>query len=125
MPLVGTVLDLAQYPLPILLESIVALDDHLQPESLGSVANLLMPQNIDPSRDILMSNRGGNLLDTHEILFVQATKALNAHFELVDGSIEFESFHDESIRQGDDAQIVEAGMHFPVVEPQVFMTWSE
>jgi hypothetical protein len=80
---VGAILDLAADAQPVLLEGVVALDDVLQLEALGRVADLGLAQRIDAAIDVLARDGRLELLDTDEVLLVQGSKAFEPRLELV------------------------------------------
>jgi hypothetical protein len=86
--MVGAVLDLAANAQPVLLEGVVALDDVLELEALGGVADLRLAQRIDAAIDVLARNRRLELLDADEILFVQRTKTFETRLELVQSNVD-------------------------------------
>jgi hypothetical protein len=91
--LVSAVLDLAADALPILLERVVALDDRLQLEALGGVANLLAAQHVDATVDVLARDLGLDALDAHEVLLVQRAQSLEPRFQLLQRDIELCRLH--------------------------------
>jgi hypothetical protein len=118
--LVGTVLDFAADALPILLERIVALNDRLQLEALGGVADLLAAQQVNAPIHVFARDRGLDALDAHEVLLVERAQALEPGLQLFDRYFELGGFHSiSSARQGLDDQVVEADGGFPVVEGEV------
>jgi hypothetical protein len=81
--LVGTVLDFAANALPILLERVVALDDGLELEALGRVADLLAPQHVDAAIHVFARDGGLDLLDAHEVLLVQRAQSFEPALQLL------------------------------------------
>jgi hypothetical protein len=93
VPLVGAVLDLAADALPVLLKCIVALDDRLQLEALGGVADLLAAQHVDATVDVFARDGGLDALDAHEVLLVQRAQTLEPRFQLLQRDIELDLLH--------------------------------
>jgi hypothetical protein len=79
---IRAILDLATDAQPVLLERVVALDDVLELEALGGVADLRLAQRIDAAIDVLSGNRGLELLDADEILLVERAETLEPRLEL-------------------------------------------
>src|SRR5688500_356342 len=82
--LVGAVLDLATDALPVLLKGVVALDDVLQPEAPGRVADLLAPQKVDAPVHVLARDGRLDLFEAEKVLLVERAQALESNLELVD-----------------------------------------
>jgi hypothetical protein len=91
--LVSTVLDFAADALPILLERIVALDDRLQLEALGGVADLLAPQHVDAAIHVFARDGGLDLFDAHEVLLVQRAQAFEPALQLLQRDVELRLLH--------------------------------
>jgi hypothetical protein len=71
VPFISAVFNLATDALPVLLKGVVALDDRLQLEALGGVADLLAAQHVDAPIHVLARDAGLDLLDAEEVLLVE------------------------------------------------------
>jgi hypothetical protein len=127
---VGAVLDFAADSRPVLLERVVTLDQRLQLEAFGGVANLGAPKHPETAIDVLASNRGLDLLDAQKILLVERAQALEPSLELLQRDVDLLVLHGflyaraRPSRKGDDGQIVEAQPDVPVVETKVLVARS-
>jgi hypothetical protein len=97
MTAIGAVLDLAQDAHPILLEGVVALDDRLQLEAFGRIADLRAPKDVDSAVDVLLCDTGWDLFDPHEVLLVERAQALDLHLQFIDGNVQFRDFHEATL----------------------------
>jgi hypothetical protein len=86
--MIRAVLDLATDAQPVLLEGVVALDDVLELETLGRVADLRLAQRIDAAIDVLTRNGRLELLDADEILLVQRAKTFESRLELIQSNVD-------------------------------------
>jgi hypothetical protein len=120
---VGAVLDLAADALPILLEGVVALNDRLQLEALGRVADLFPAQHVDAAIHVFTSDLRLDFFEAHEVLLVQRAQSLEPQLQLFQRYIELGGLHGSpSARQRLDDQVVEADGGFPVIEGEVVVT---
>jgi hypothetical protein len=118
--LVRAVLDLTANALPVLLKRIVALDDRLQLEALGGVADLLAPQHVDASVDVFAGDGGLDFLEAHEILLVKRAQAFEPKLQLFQRYIELDRFQLlSSAGQRLDDHVVETDRGFPIIEGEV------
>jgi hypothetical protein len=123
--LVRTVLDLATDALPVLLKRVVALDDRLQLEALGGVANLLAAQQVDAPIDVLARDCRLDLFEAEKVLLVERAQTLEPGLQLLQRHVELGLIQRFlSARQGLDAQVVEADRRQPVVEPEMVVASS-
>src|SRR5262249_40571860 len=81
---IGPVLDLATDPLPVLLERVVPLHEHLELEPEAGVPDVLAPKHPDPAVDVLAGDERFDLLDAYEVLLVERPEPLDARFELLE-----------------------------------------
>lgn len=125
MALVGAVFDLATNALPILLERVVALDQRLQFEAFAGVANLLAPQDINAPIDVFAWDLRFELFDAEEVLLVEGAQPLEAHLQFFQSYIELFSLHVSTAAEGNNLQIIETDVGFPVVEREVSVTLSQ
>jgi hypothetical protein len=93
MPLVGAVLDLAANPLPVRLVGVVLLEEHLEAVPQRGVADLLPPEHVEASIDVLAHDARLDPLDPHEILLVERAKAIEGSLELADQLLDFALVH--------------------------------
>jgi hypothetical protein len=89
--MVGPVLDLSTGAQPVLLKRVVALDDVLQLEALGGVADLRLAQGVEATVDVLTGHRWLELLDADEVLLVQGAEPLDSRLELVQRNVDVAS----------------------------------
>jgi hypothetical protein len=82
VPLVGAVLDLTANALPVRLEGVVALQNHLKAKAQRRVPDLLLSQDVDFPLDVLARNGGFDSLDPHEILVVERPQPVDRDVEL-------------------------------------------
>jgi|SRR5580704_12219692 hypothetical protein len=80
--LVGAGFDLAEDPLPVRLIRVVALKDHLEAEPHRGVPEMLLPEHVDLPVDVLPRHRGFELLEAHEVLFVERAQPVDGRLEL-------------------------------------------
>jgi hypothetical protein len=93
MSLVSAVLDFATDALPVLLKRIVALNQRLQFEALRGVSHLLAAKQVDAAVHVFARDRGLDLFDAHEVLFVERAQPLEPCFQLLEGDIELCGVH--------------------------------
>jgi hypothetical protein len=79
MAAVGPVLDFPAGALPVLLERVVALHEHLELEATGGVADLFPAQQPKSAVDVLARHRGLDALHAHEVLLIQSPEAFQAY----------------------------------------------
>jgi hypothetical protein len=82
VPLVRAVLDVAADALPVRLIRVVALQEHLESEAEGRVTDRLLADDVDAPIDVLARHGGLELLDSHEILFVERPQAIDRDLEV-------------------------------------------
>lgn len=91
LTLVGTVLNLAADPAPVLLEGVVALDQGLQFEAARRVSDLDLAQRPEAPVHVLARDLRLDLLDAQKILLIQRTQPVEAVLEFVDLDVELVS----------------------------------
>ncbi len=83
VPLVRSVLDLAADALPMRLVA-RSLQQHLESEPQRRVAELFLAQHVDSAVDVLPWNRGLELFEAHEILFIKGAESIDGDLQLPD-----------------------------------------
>jgi hypothetical protein len=64
------------------LEGVVPLQEHLEPEALGGVSDLLLAQNVYATVDVLPGDEGLELFEAHEVLLVERPQSIHGNLEV-------------------------------------------
>jgi hypothetical protein len=84
VPLVGAVLDLAANALPVRLERVVPLQNHLKAEAQSRIADLFLTKDINPTVHVFSRDGGLDSFDAHEILVVERPQTVDRDLHVTD-----------------------------------------
>src|SRR5262249_4656386 len=90
---IRAVFNLARDTLPVLLERVETLHQHLELEAQTGVADLFAAQGPDTSVDVLARDQRLDLLDAEEVLLVERAQPFDARLELFQLPLDLRRVH--------------------------------